>query len=318
MASVTDKINAGNQLLRVLAFGRQKTKKTWWACAAAEANFNVLLLDGEDGWQIAKNLSADAQQRVQVVSLQEQTKKAVFARFLTHLLKKGSITWNEVEKKAQTLNPDSNCIQIDLLNRTARDILVIDSWTALCWSLQFEFANENNIDLSEAEKGEWDFYGWGGRLATFFLKQLQTIPCHVVVIGHVTTYVKMKKSNSKKESKEIDYTRDLLISTSNPHSMMIGALFSDILTFKQLSDSVNKIDVSGNEEKEGGSRTIKPGMYDWEKLQFADICRQSKIELPTKDNPLWDLELKTGGAKPVASNVLPNVSSNSLNLKLNK
>lgn len=311
MSSVNEKLEEGNGLLRVLAFGRQKTKKTWWACAAAEANFNVLLLDGEDGWSIAKNLSPEARKRVQVVTLQEQTKQAVFARFLTTLLKRGAIIWDEDILKPQNLSPNENCIQIDLLNRTAKDILVIDSWTALVWSLQFEYAIENKIDLAEACKQDWDFYGWGGRLATYFVKQINTLPCHVVVTGHVTEFNKMNKKNPK----ELDFTREQLISTSNPHSATMGAMFSDILRFTQLSDSVNKISVSGNEAKEGGSRNIKPGSYDWDKMQFSDLCKHANLELPTSDNPLWDLTVKTGGSTNTLSKVIPNKPVNKLNLK---
>ncbi len=321
MPSVAEKIEQGNNLLQVLAFGKQKTRKTWWAVNAAEAGFNVLLLDGENGWTIAKQLSPAAQKRVQVISLTEQTKKAIFAPFLTSLLKSGEIIWGLDEKRITKLQPTEDSIHINLLNRTSNDVLVIDSWTAVCWSLQFRFALENQIDLSAADKKDWDFYGWGGRLATYFIKQLQTLPCHKIVIGHKTVYEKMTRKVAGKQQ-EVEYTREQLISTSNPHSLTIGAEFSDILTFRQLSDKVFKIEVSGNESKEGGSRSVPPALYDWEKLQFKDLCLAAGIALPTNENPLWDISFQQPiNPMEVKQVIKPNAitttnkSSLSLNLK---
>jgi len=315
MPSVFENLESGQSLLRVLAYGKEKSRKTWWATAAAEANFNVLLLDGENGWDIARNLSIPAQKRIQVIALQEQTKKAIFAPFLTLLLKAGSIQWDTVEQKSANLAPNANTVMIDLQSRSNRDVLIIDSWTALCWSLQFRYAMENNIDLATADKDEWDFYGWGGRLATWFLKQMQTLPCHVIVIGHRVTYDKYKPKKKKSDKNELLYSRDLLSSTSNPHSMTIGANFSDILTFKVMSEFITKIEVIGDEGQVGGSRHINPGIYDWESLQFSDICKQANLSIPSTDNPLWDISVNKGGSNVENKTIS---AGSGTKLKLNK
>lgn len=312
MPSIEELEQSTDGLLRVLAMGKQKSKKTWWACAAAEANFNVLLLDGDDGWTIAKKLSPAAKKRVQVISLKEATKQAIFAPFITRILKQGRIIWDLEERKNAGLQPNENCVSIDLLSRTNADILILDSWTALCWSLQFQFALENKIDLSDAEKVEWEFYGWGGRLATWFINQLKTLPLHVIIVGHKTVYEKIDK-----KTKETIFTKEQLISTSNPHSMTIGNAFTDILSFRQLSDSVFKIDVSSNESKEGGSRSIKPGTYDWEKLTFAYLCKQSGIPLPTENNPLWDINIGDISTINKSTQSKPLITDNKTKLSIN-
>jgi len=323
MPSVADKIESKDiSPLRILAYGKQKSRKTWWACAAAESNFNVLLLDGENGWDIAKNLSLSAQKRIQVIPLQEQTRRAIFAPFIIMLLKTGTLKWDLDKQISANLQPNSSCVDINLLNRTTNDILVLDSWTALVWSLQFRYAIENKIELSDAQKDEWDFYGWGGRLATWFLKQLITLPCNLIIIGHKTNFNKMSPKKKGKQQTILS-TTEQLVSTSNPHSATIGTNFSDILTFTRISDMVTKIDTQGSELKEGGSRNVKPGIYNWEDLQFKDICLSAGIEIPSDANPLWDIDMKdmkdmnTGGSVTNANtNTVLAVTSKTNKLKL--
>ena len=43
-------------LLRALVYGPPKSRKTWWVTKLAEAGFNVLLCDIEDGAAVAGNL----------------------------------------------------------------------------------------------------------------------------------------------------------------------------------------------------------------------------------------------------------------------
>lgn len=291
-----DRIAQGGTLLRLLQYGPAKTRKTWWALKAAESHFNVILLDGDDGWHIVNKIKPEFQNRIQILDVTDTAKTAVFCVAVTRLLKDGVLYWDEKNKCSNKLSPKPDTIVLNLDELTHHDLLVIDSWSALVWSLLFRYANENSIDLADSEKKEWGFYGWGGNLATFFLQQLKTLKCHVTLIGHSTVYEKRAPTKGKKLG-DVEWQKQQLVSTSGPHAMTIAAKFSDILTFAVKGTAV-KIDSTGDYDRDGGCRNVPPGTYNWDELQFVDVCKMANVALPTKDNRQIDYSLKP---KPVAA-----------------
>ncbi len=279
-------------LLRLLFYGAPKTRKTWLAGTAAAAGFNTILLDMDHGYHILlDNLSEEAQKRLTLLECRDSLKAARASTFLTKFLKSGKVWFDEKEKKPillpQQLN--DNCIELDVdRHLTKNTVLILDSYTALCASLQFQYAKENNIDLSDAKKVEWDGYGWAGRLASWVFEKLSQLPCHVIVVGHKTIY---EKYTGTGKDRKVDWVRQQIKSVSGPHSMTIGDKFSDILYFEAVSSIRTTIDTRPGKDREGGSRVIKPDSYDWNKLQFADICKMAHINLPSKDLPFLDFSI---------------------------
>lgn len=279
-----------DMLLRVLAYGNAKTKKTWWAGKAAEAGYNVLLLDGDDGWHILKQIKPEAQKRIQVVNMTDNRGKPIFAAAMARLLKDGSLIWNEETKQSAKLNPNANCININLDSFDSNSVVVMDSWTAYTVSLMLQYAKENMIDLSVAEEGDdkWGYYRWAGALATWNLVQLTALSCHVIVVAHTDVYEKRSK-----DGKRVEWSKRQVKSTSGPHAMQLPAKFSDILYFYQ-KGTATKISTKGSEEADGGSRLVAPGEYNWEDLQFKALIKAAGLALPKADNPLIDYSLPTG------------------------
>jgi len=292
--NLLDKKNDENRqiMLRLLYFGSQKTRKTWAALTAAEAGFNVILLDMDHGYHIAlDNVKDEHQKRITLIECRDSLKAARACTFMTKFLKTGKVWFDEKERKPisvqQHLNDD--CIELDVdrhLNKNT--VLIVDSYTALCASLQFQYAKENGIDLADAKKTEWDGYGWVGRLASWIIEKLSQLPCHVIVVGHKSIYEKYKGSG---KDRKIDWTRLQVKSVSGPHSMTIGDKFSDILFFEAVSQIRTTIDTRPGKDREGGSRIIKPGLYDWEDLKFTKICEMGHIDLPPKDLPYLDFSI---------------------------
>lgn len=297
-------------LLRILAYGPAKSKKTWWVGKAAEAGYNVLLLDGDDGWQILNHIKPEAQKRIQVVDLNDELNSVICCNFMTRLLKKGTIIWDEKAKKTEMFNPNENCISIDLTKLGKFDVLVVDSWTALIRSLMFQFANENSIDLSEADKADWDFYGWGGRMALWITSRLTSLPCHLVTIAHATQYEKRDKTGKKVIS-----SKRQIISTSGPNAMQLPSEYSDILYFYP-KGAAFKIDTRGTDEADGGSRLISPAIYNWDDLQFKDLIIAAGLELPPVDNPFIDYSVGSGKIQPKNSGLIKSVGNPAAKLKL--
>jgi len=299
MAQLNDKLGEGKMLLRVLAYGPAKSKKTWWAGKAAEAGFRVTLLDGDNGWQILKNISPEAQSRIQVVDVVDTFKASVFAVALTQFLKDGKLVWNEKLGASSKMQPANATAIIDMENMDVNDVLIIDSWTALVWSLVLRYSKENGIDLTDPEKADREFYSWGNSMVKWMLNQIQSLPCHVIVIAHSTVY---EKYEGKGKSMKLVMQRRQPISTSGPNAMQMASKFSDILYFS-VKGSAFKIDVDGDNDKDGGSRGLPPKMYDWEALQFKDLCAAYGIPLPSGAVPIQsakpvDQPKSTGGVIP--------------------
>ena len=286
-------LQAADTLLRIMIYGSAHTKKTWWAGKAAEAGYNVLLLDGDDNWHILRQIKQAAKKRIQVVDMSDERGRPVFAEALARLLKDGQLIWDEKAKKSAKLSPNANCILINLDKLNTNCVVVMDSWTAFCTSLMLQYAKENMIDLSIAEEDtedKWGFYRWGGALASWVATQLCALPCHVIVVAHVDEYGKRGK-DSRGKSIVVSVKRQIK-STSGPHAMLLPAKFSNMPYFYQ-KGTASKISTKGTEEADGGCALFPPAEYNWDALQFKDFITAAGLALPKADNPLVDYNLPT-------------------------
>jgi len=109
----------------------------------------------------------------------------------------------------------------------------------------------------------------------------------VIVVAHSVVYEKQGKNKSTGRQ-EVISRREQIASTSGPHASTMGRFFSDVLYFKQQGEKSFKIEATGSQDKEGGSRLIEPGIYNWDELSFASICKKAGIALPGDNNPLID------------------------------
>lgn len=279
-------------LLRLMFFGPPKTKKTWLAGTAAEAGFNTILLDIDHGYHILlNNLDEAAMKRLTLIECRDSLTQANASVFMSKFLKSGKVWFDEKQKKPvllpQYLNDD--CIELSMEKHlSSNTVLIVDSWTRLVASIAFQYAKENNIDLSDAEKTEWDGYGWAGRLASWMLEKLAELPCHVIVIGHRTVYEKYKGTG---RDRKLDWVREQMKSVSGPHSMTLGDKFSDIFRFASASSIRTTVDTRPGKDVEGGSRIVPPNQYDWDKIKFKQICELGGIHLPPNDLPYLDLSM---------------------------
>lgn len=272
--------------LRILAYGQSMTKKTTWAMAAAEAGFNVILLDGDGNAGVAKHIDAAAHPRLNIIPVQDTTNTPVFARFISHALSTNQMSrkflWDEdarskVEIRSKA-NPEHAHYDIDFTKLTFNDVLVDDSWSALCWSIAWQFCIENNIQLDNATKVEWDGYRWAGALANFMLNQLQALPCHVIVIAHEELYEKKKTIEVAGKSQQVtEWSRIQPKSVSGPHGLQLSKHFGEVYNFTR-KGLMYQIDCSGDRYRDGGSRVFPPKVNSWADLQFKSVCEAHGIK----------------------------------------
>lgn len=262
--------------LKILAYGREKSKKSWWCARAAEAGFNVVFINGEHGGtQIINNVPKEARERILICNVADTVDRPVFASFSAQFLKPGNnFTWDEQKQQSVPGLRDitHSFIEFDASKLTLNDVLVFDSWTTLSQSASHSYAIDHNIDVTDAEKTEWDGYGFEGRFLDFILAKLKALPCHVFVTAHAYTY---EKWNDKKgPERKMLWSREQPISSSGPHGGKVPTAFNDVLFFDRVSSEYFTIDTGGSKNSVGGSRLFPPYVHKWAELPPAEFFKK--------------------------------------------
>lgn len=267
--------------LRVLAYGPSLTRKTWWAAKAAEAGFNVLLLDGDGNPQVLNNLPPEAQRRIRHIRCRDGVQEVKFSLLLTALLGGHHTVWDDTANRMAFSAKDKthDHFVLNVRKLTSNDVLVLDSWTAAQDSAMLYYAQQNDINLADAQKAERESYNWQGNLNRFWLMALKALPCHVIVVGHSTIYEKRKKVLGKEE---VEWVRTQPVSSSGPNAMAMSKSFSEVLFFS--IDNLGKVQVDGTSknDRDGGSRVLAV-KRPWEDLQFVDFIKASNNPMPQPD-----------------------------------
>lgn len=267
-----------HSLIRQLIYGEPKTKKTWWALRAAEAGFNVILADGDDGHHIIAQLDPATRKRIGILKLVDDFDDSNFYNFITRLSRGKDFAINETTRKAVIASSKGQWKDTDphVLVRPRKlnqnDVLIIDSWTALCSSMSAYYNRVNNIVDIEATKQEWDDYSWAKRFTTKLFTKLHALPCHVVVIAHAHIYEKYEGQGRNR--KLVSQTMQPL-SYSGPQGAILAKEFTDI--FYTYVDNLKKTKISTRKlnNRAGGSRIFASDEYNWEDITFSKLIEKS-------------------------------------------
>lgn len=283
---------AQSHRIRAMPYGPGKMRKTWWALAAAEAGYRVLMFSGENGHGIVQRLSPAAQQRVYIIDCADGPTDGFFCTLMTVALKSGKFALNEKTRRmADRQLPD--CNWFDLTQLGLETVVVIDTMSELAVSLTRRFAFENNIDLTDAKRVEWEGYRYCGAMMTWFLDQLRCVlKCHYVVVNHATQYEKYGKNPSDPmKMGPLEFSRRQPVSTSNPHGLTVSREFDHVLYFSSSNGKQVWIDTIGDAERDAGSRALPNDRYKWEDLQFANLALADGCTLPAEPAPPFDFPL---------------------------
>lgn len=269
-------------LARILLYGPPKSRKTWWAALAAEAGYNVLILAGDRNYNVLRYLTPEAKKRVYLLDWSDDVQRGTYAETLTIFLAMHvPLFWDE-GAKTRTFSPKVGDIRLAQQDLNKNWVLVLDTYTALTWSFLFNFALECKKPMQEIQKPGSDTmresYRYTGVLATNAMQGLKKFPCHLIVVAHQDTYEKRDKENN------IILSRIQAKSTSGPHAMQLAKDFTDVFVFK-LNGTQTLIDTTPSPDRDGGSTSIPPGIYAWEKLQFSNFAQMAQIAQPDPDLP---------------------------------
>lgn len=302
---MADTIETHDRATRTLLYGRDKAKKTWWACKAAEAGFNVILADGDDGASITKQLPLEARKKILIADVVDTTERNAFSMFMASFLKPGNeFLWDEQDKCSvplvTKLNPEHSYIKFNPSLLTTNDLFICDSWTSLADSTKMQFAKETGFDLTaiQREGDQFALPNFQARMLDWTLSRLHTLPCHVMVIGHEQTWEKYKGQG--KDRKLVGtYTQPY--SSTGPHAQKLGKHFENVLFFYKLSDTAYRISTVGDDAIAAGSRLIAPNRYDWKDITPNTLFEA--VGCKATGEPLHGaIYIPKGGSLPVKSN----------------
>lgn len=277
-----------DKLLKIGIYGPAGVRKTWWALRAAVYGFNVIDLDSDNGWKIKKQIPEEAQKRIGIVQLKAALTRPVMPKFLARFFKGEKFLWDEVRKvpvvMANNIVPEHSHVYVDANKLSKNDVVILDNWTTLCTALNWSFAMENNIDLSNPSlDSNWDGYRWSGALVNWYLEKIRALPCHVIVIGHETVYEKRDQEKGSPTKGEIQFTKTQMISTSGPQGAKMAKDFNEVFRF-HMDGALFKIDARTDEEQDSKTQLVEPKLYPWKDLQFGTLCEAAGINQP-EDTP---------------------------------
>jgi len=273
-------------LIKALIYGPPKSKKTWWSCNAAAHGFNVHLLNADpDGWIVLNNPAFDQslRSRINVIDISDTPTTAAVTLFMSAFLKFTKFWYvpstRQVYLNYMTIPNDVAFWAINPTLLTPYDLVIVDSLSAMAYSSMFAYALNNEIDLSDASKIDWEAFGWQGRLLSWQLVTLVTLPCHVIVTAHATVYEKRKTitNNFGKKEQLVEWSRIVPQSSSGPHALSIAKHFNEIL-FTNLLGENSFINAAPAPDRDGGSRVIAPRNYPWADLQPSHLAEAYGIK----------------------------------------
>jgi hypothetical protein len=299
MGKLSDPSTKTKSFIKLLLIGNSKAGKTHYAAQAANVGYKVLYLDGDVGLQTLSQpgvLTDAAKENVYYFPVQDKgdvTDSTFYDTLLWFVqAKNGQNVWNDTNSVKQ--NAARECDPADViwkLHPSKLDyntVVIVDSWTAFCYSILRFVGAKGDFDLSDMEKADRGAYASTKNAANFVLSVLKGLRCHVIVIAHSDEMEKRRASLGKIGSKtEKDFTIESIMqipaSTSRPHGSQMGMYFSDIGWIeidregkRTLSFEISPTRVSGGHLK--GKDTV-------EKFSFANLIAQIGGEKPVSYQP---------------------------------
>ena len=259
-----DELKPTKLLARTLVIGLAKSGKTHWISQAAAAGFNLLYLDGDVSMQTIVNGAAGHLDKVYHLDCHDTMEAPRFGRIVRKFVQERTMTWNDSQQRlwmpGLKVNEAEEYWEITPMALDHTWIVVVDSWSALCWSWKRDWAEDAGVNLADLELGQDSrgMYGAVGVTANAVLHSLACLPCHLCMIAHVDEYVKYKNKPGKvkqtQKDQEIEWSRLVPLSVSKPHGMQIAKHFTDVLWMEAGHAGIRTIDGGTSPEKESGSR----------------------------------------------------------------
>lgn len=295
---------------KLLLLGDAKAGKTEYALRAAEAGFNVLLMDGDVAVQTISAVDPKARHRIFVMDVADRLVDGIEPRMIqtvADFFASSRFLWNDTRQKEYSPSRDEHDPEsgaaIDeiwefrpaLLNH--HWVVVLDSWTTLAYSGTLAKAQDMGVSVADVEKFDMNLYAGVNNRLTNMLAVIQKAKCHFIVIGHPAQYEKSKSPDNttareagKMQNRIIEWTKMIPKSSSNPHGLTMGKFFSDVGWIDVLKSGKRELNFNVTSERTSGGHMTGKG-DPREDFRFAELVKKIGGTLP---NPNEDLPLGNG------------------------
>jgi hypothetical protein len=273
-----DQPDTRGNLVRALIYGSPKSRKTWWAMRMAEAGFNVILADLDDGAGIIQALDPAARKRIFRLDMRPNAESMATsgAAALAYAMS-GQIVYFDEETRSyvpvQKLDPDREYARLDFMKATSHDLFCLDTWSAFVQQMTF-----NTVFVKtpiQIDKLEWDDYGKVRLILDNFLGNMMKLSCHAVIVAHAENYAKKKQDvdpKGKQMHEIIDTVRLQPTSVSRGHAETMAGKFNEVLYFENKGKLLGtRISTTGTDDFDAGSRYFAPGDYKFDDLGPAGL-----------------------------------------------
>lgn len=292
---------------KLLLLGDAKAGKTEYALRAAEAGFNVLLMDGDVAIQTISAVEPAARHRIFVMDVADRLVDGIEPRMIQTIadfFSSSKFLWNDTKQKEYSRAKDAHDPETGaaldeiwefkpgLLNQSW--VVVLDSWTTLSYSGTLAKAQDMGVSVADVEKFDMNLYAGVNNRLTNMLAVIQKARCHFIVIGHPAQYEKSKSPDNtsareagKMQNRIIEWTKMIPKSSSNPHGLTMGKFFSDVGWIDVLKSGKRELNFGVTSERtSGGHLTGKGdprGDYKFSELvkKIGGVLPDPKADLPT-------------------------------------
>lgn len=189
-----DEIDTTNAPKHVIEYGPPKTGKTLLACSLAEHGYNIKLIELENGHLVAKQLSPEAQSRIDVIILPDTKENPCAMQSLANLFKAGKFKpciEHGLDRCAKCTGAMKPFNALDLSELGPKDVVVLDSMTQWSNSILAHRARNKPDDWNP----EWEDWRWQGTILDMGLGHIQNSTLNWIVISHEI----MAKTQNKDE-----------------------------------------------------------------------------------------------------------------------
>lgn len=187
-------INTTDSPKHILAYGPPKSGKTLLAMRMAEAGYNIKLIDLENGFKVAKQLSQEAQERIDVISLPDTKANPCAMQALSNLFGLGEFKpciTHGLHKCQKCTLEGKEFNYLRLADLGPKDIVVLDSMTQWGNSILAHIGKNKGDEW----KPEWEDWAKLGAVLDIGLGSIQNSPYNWIVITHEI----MAKQQNKEE-----------------------------------------------------------------------------------------------------------------------
>lgn len=307
MAALEEALD-NSALSRILVYGAAKMRKTWWATAAAELGFNVILADVDYGLHVTRNLTPEARKRIFAMDMRcpAEDFKNCGAAALVRAMQGSAVLYDEGTRRYVPMNkaePERKYVKIDVAKLTSRDVLIIDSWTALYTHLVC--MDRNIVDATSINKLEWDDYQKMRIALDHFLSNMARLNCHVIVIAHGEEWAKRRADAPAKSKPEeaIESIRTQPMSVTRSHAATMAKHFTDVLFFSSPNPMVGvMISTKGSDDFDAGSRSLPPMVKKFDEITFAQFVPPAHVDAVSTNSQYSSLGVQeVTGAELIAA-----------------